>query len=239
MTSPAQRSAPSGQTLAELGEFGLIAEITAGVELATDVLVGPGDDGAVLLTDGQVVASVDCLIEGVHFKTSWSGPIEIGRKAVAVNVADIEAMGARAIGVLVGFSAPADLPAQWALDFAAGVRQECATAGVSLLGGDVTRSRDISIAVTALGTLTGSAVTRDGSQPGDVVALCGRVGWAAAGLVVLGRGFRSPRAVVEAQQVPSVPYGQGRVAAAAGAHAMIDVSDGLLADLGIWPGPRE
>ena len=235
--------AAPGQTLAELGEFGLIAAITAGPVTtagigatdsagAPDVLVGPGDDGAVLLSDGPVVCSIDCLIEGVHFKRSWSGPVEVGRKSVAVNVADIEAMGARATGVLVGFSAPGDLPAQWALDFAAGIRQECAAAGVSLLGGDVTRARDISIAVTALGTLSGSAVTRDGAQPGDVVAFCGRLGWAAAGWTVLGRGFRSPRAVVEAYQVPAVPYGQGRVAAAAGAHAMIDVSDGLVADLG-------
>ncbi len=232
-------AAESAQTLGELGEFGLIAAITAADRSeradAADqdaVLLGPGDDGAVLLSDGPVVCSIDCLIEGVHFRRNWSGPVEVGRKSVAVNVADIEAMGARPTGVLVGFSAPADLPARWALDFAAGVRAECAAAGVRLLGGDVTRSRDISIAVTALGTLAGSAVTRDGAQPGDVVALCGRVGWAAAGWAVLGRGFRSPRAVVEAYQVPAVPYGQGRAAAAAGAHAMIDVSDGLIADLG-------
>lgn len=232
MTNPAG----SEQTLAELGEFGLIAAITAGSGAGTprapEVLIGPGDDGAVLLSNGPVVCSIDCLIEGVHFKRSWSGPVEVGRKSVAVNVADIEAMGARAIGVVVGFSAPGDLPARWALDFADGIQQECRAAGVTLLGGDVTRSRDISIAVTALGTLSGGAVTRDGAQPGDVVALCGRLGWAAAGWAVLGRGFRSPRAVVQSYQVPAVPYGQGRVAAAAGAHAMIDVSDGLIADLG-------
>jgi thiamine-monophosphate kinase len=104
---------------------------------------------------------------------------------------------------------------------------------VALLGGDVTRSDKIVISVTVFGTLEGrSAVTRSGARPGDVVALCGRSGWAAAGWAVLGRGFRSPRAAVQAYQVPEVPYGQGRVAALAGATSMIDISDGLLADLG-------
>jgi thiamine-monophosphate kinase len=102
-----------------------------------------------------------------------------------------------------------------------------------LLGGDVTRARDITIAVTALGTMEdGEPVRRSGAKPDDVVALVGRTGWAAAGQLVLSRGFRSPRVVVEAYRVPQVPYGAGATAARAGAHAMIDISDGLLADLG-------
>ena len=110
---------------------------------------------------------------------------------------------------------------------------EATAAGVSLIGGDVTRARDITISVTVLGTLDGRApVLRSGARAGDVVAVRGRLGWAAAGLVVLGRGFRSPRVVVEAHRVPQVSYGAGATAAAAGATAMIDVSDGLLADLG-------
>jgi thiamine-monophosphate kinase len=97
----------------------------------------------------------------------------------------------------------------------------------------VTKARDITIAVTAMGSLDGrEPVLRSGARPGDVVAICGRLGWAAAGLAVLARGFRSPRVLVEAQKVPQVRYGAGAVAAGAGATAMIDVSDGLLADLG-------
>ncbi len=180
-----------------------------------------------------MVTSVDVLVEGVHFRRDWSEAGDVGRKAIAVNVADIEAMGARATGVVVGFSAPDDLPVGWVLDFAAGLKAECAAAGVSLLGGDVTKARDITIAVTAVGVLDGRApVLRSGARVGDVVAVHGRLGWAAAGLAVLSRGFRSPRAVVEAQRVPQVRYGAGAVAARAGATAMIDVSDGLLADLG-------
>lgn len=220
--------------MAETGEFALIAAITDPIALAGPVLIGPGDDAAVLSLTPPVLASVDVLVEGVHFRRDWSDPHSIGRKAVAVNVADIEAMGGRAHALLVGFSAPGELPTPWALEFAAGLRAECAAAGAVLAGGDVTRARDITISVTALGGLdAGSApVLRSGASPGDQVAVCGRTGWAAAGLAVLGRGFRSPRAVVEAYRVPQVPYGAGAAAGRAGATAMIDVSDGLLGDLG-------
>lgn len=221
------------QTLGDLGEFGLIGQLIADLPVVPGLVVGPGDDAAVLELDGPVVTSVDVLVEGVHFRRDWSSAYDVGRKAVAVNVADLEAMGARALGLLVGFSAPADLPAAWALEFATGLRAECAAAGPALLGGDTTRARDVTVSVTVLGTMAGRLpVRRSGARVGDVVALAGRTGWAAAGLVVLGRGFRSPRAVVEAQRVPQVPYGAGAAAAAAGATAMIDVSDGLLADLG-------
>ena len=133
----------------------------------------------------------------------------------------------------MGFSAPGDLPVGWVRDFVAGLSAECAAARVSLIGGDITRARDVTIAVTVLGGLDGRPpVLRSGARPGDIVALSGRLGWAAAGLAVLGRGFRSPRVVVEAYRVPEVPYGEGARAAVAGATAMIDISDGLLADLG-------
>ena len=220
-------------TLAEVGEFPLIAAITEGLTLSSDVRVGPGDDAAVLAIEGAVATSVDVLVEGVHFRRDWSEARDVGRKAVAVNVADLEAIGARATGLLVGFSAPADLTVGWVLDFAEGLRQEAEAAQVNLLGGDVTRARDITIAVTAMGSLEGrEPVLRSGARPGNVVAIQGRLGWAAAGLAVLARGFRSPRVLVEAQRVPQVSYGAGAVAAQAGATSMIDISDGLLADLG-------
>ncbi len=220
-------------TLAEFGEFSLIAAITTDLTLGPEVRVGPGDDAAVIEVDGELVSSLDVLVEGVHFRRDWSEAVDVGRKAVAVNVSDIEAMGARATGILVGFSAPDDLSVGWVLDFAQGLRTECAAAGVSLLGGDITRARDITIAVTVVGGLAGARpVLRSGARVGDVVAVHGLLGWASAGLAVLSRGFRSPRAVVEVQRVPRVDYGAGLIAARAGATAMIDVSDGLLADLG-------
>lgn len=226
-------STPSEPTLAVVGEFALISQITADLPAAPEVLLGPGDDAALLGIKGPVLTSVDVLVEGVHFRRDWSSATDVGRKAVAVNVADIEAMGGRAVAVLVALSAPADLPAAWALGFADGIRSEGERAAVALAGGDVTGARDVTVSVTVLGGLDGrSPVRRSGAGPDQVVAMVGRTGWAAAGAAVLQRGFRSPRAVVEAQRVPEVPYGQGRVAAEAGATAMIDVSDGLLADLG-------
>jgi thiamine-monophosphate kinase len=226
-------TAGTGKTLAELGEFGLIDALVADLPAGVDVVVGPGDDAAALTLSGPVLTSVDVLVEGVHFRRDWSEPRDVGRRAAAANIADIEAMGGRAVALLVGLSAPGELPVAWALELAAGLKAEAAIAGVALVGGDVTRARDITVSVTVLGVLDGrQPVRRSGARPGDVVALAGRVGWAAAGQVVLGRGFRSPRLVVEAYRAPQVPYGAGAVAAEAGAHAMIDVSDGLLADLG-------
>lgn len=118
------------------------------------------------------------------------------------------------------------------LDLASGLAEECTPLGVTVVGGDLTASGQIVVAVTALGTLAGPPVTRTGAAPGDIVALAGRQGWAAAGLAVLGRGFRSPRAVVEAHRRPNPPYAAGTEAYALGATAMIDVSDGLVADVG-------
>ena len=223
----------TASTLAELGEFALIETVTAGLESDAVVLVGPGDDAALLDVVGPVLASVDVLVENVHFRRTWSEAEHVGRKAVAVNVADIEAMGGRAVAVTVGFSAPGELPTAWLREFSAGLRAECAAAGVRLVGGDVTAARDITVSVSIIGVLDGRPpLLRSGAGPGQVVAVTGRLGWAAAGWLVLSRGFRSPRSVVEVYRVPQVPYGQGAVAADAGASALIDVSDGLLADLG-------
>jgi thiamine-monophosphate kinase len=101
-----------------------------------------------------------------------------------------------------------------------------------VVGGDLTRADEVVVAVTVLGAVTQAPVLRSGARPGDVLALAGRQGWAAGGLAVLGRGFRSPRALVEAYRRPEPPYEAGALAAAAGATAMIDVSDGLVAEAG-------
>jgi thiamine-monophosphate kinase len=220
--------------LADLGEFGLIAAITARLPQGSGVIVGPGDDAAVLATaDGRVVVTTDLLVENRHFRRDWSSADDIGHKAAAQNLADVAAMGAVPTGLVVGLGAPADLPTAWALGFADGLREECEPLGVSVVGGDVVRSDVVVVAMTALGDLRGRApVTRAGARPDDVVAVCGRLGWAEAGFRVLSRGFRSPRVLVEAHRRPAVPYRAGPQAAELGATAMCDVSDGLLADLG-------
>lgn len=220
-------------SIADVGEFGLIERITAGLGASGAVRLGVGDDAAVLRLAGDLAVSTDTMVENVHFRRDWSSAHDVGRKAVAACVADGEAMGAVPVGIVVSLAAPGETPTDWAIDFAEGVKEECATAGVQLVGGDTTSAPLIVITATVLADLGGLApVTRTGALPGQVLAMAGRLGWAAAGVAVLGRGFRSPRAVVLAHRVPEPPYGEGRVAAEAGATALIDVSDGLLADLG-------
>ena len=221
-------------TVGALGEFELVAQITARFPTAPEVLVGPGDDAAVVTTpDGRVVATTDLLIEGRHFRRDWSTAYDIGRKAAAQNLSDVVAMGAKPTALLVGFAAPPDLPSEWALQLADGLRDECELVGATVVGGDVARHERVVVSVTALGDLEGRApVLRSGACVGDVVALAGRLGWAAAGLSVLSRGFRSPRALVDAHRRPEPPYALGPEAVGAGVTSMIDVSDGLLADLG-------
>lgn len=220
--------------VADLGEFGLIAAIAARMPQTEHTKLGPGDDAAVIgAPDGRVVASTDLLVEGNHFRRDWSSGYDVGRKAAASNLADIVAMGARPTALLVGLGCPADLSSEWVLRMADGFRDEGEIVGVSVAGGDVVRSSIVIVSVSALGDLDGRPpVLRSGARAGDVVAMAGRLGWAAAGLAVLSRGFRSPRALVEAQRRPEVPYEAGLAASGAGVTAMCDVSDGLLADVG-------
>jgi len=217
--------------MAEAGEFPLIARLQELFTQGEQVLVGPGDDAAVLrIRKGHVVVSTDVLVEGRHFRRDWASAADIGHRAAAANLSDVNAMGGTAHSLTIGLAAPSDLPARWALDFAAGFAEECGLVGASVVGGDVTSASSVVIAVTALGGCTQAPVLRSGAGPGEVLGLCGRQGWAAAGLAVLGRGFRSPRVLVEAYRRPEPPYAAGPSGAAAGATAMIDISDGLLAE---------
>lgn len=230
MTSP---TPPPGATLSDLGEFGLVDAITSRFAQGERVLVGPGDDAAlVAVPDRRVVVSTDLLVDTRHFRRDWAEAVDIGHKAAAQNLSDVNAMGGRATALTVGLGAPADLSVAWVLDLADGIAEEAALVGASVVGGDLTASDQIVIAVTVLGEVEGEPVRRSGARAGDVLALAGRQGWAAGGLTVLTRGFRSPRKLVDAYRRPEPPYAAGAQARAAGATAMIDVSDGLLADVG-------
>jgi len=230
MTSP---HLASGATLADIGEFGLIAELGRRFPQGEQVLLGPGVDAAIVaVPDGRVVVSTDLLVDTRHFRRDWASALDIGHRAAAQNLSDINAMGGVASALTVGLAAPADLPVAWVLELAEGMAQEASLVGASVVGGDLTGSDQLVIAVTVLGAVAGEPVRRSGARPGDVVAIAGRQGWAAAGLAVLARGFRSPRKLVDAYRRPEPPYAAGAQALRLGATAMIDVSDGLLADLG-------
>jgi thiamine-monophosphate kinase len=221
-------------TVAKAGEFGLIARITRRLPSGPATLLGPGDDAAVVAApDRRVVASTDVLVDGRHFRRDWSSAEDVGHRAAAANMADIVAMGAVPTALLVALCAPPELPVVWAEELADGLGAEAAGAGAVVVGGDISASPTLTIAVTALGDLEGRApVTRAGARAGDAVAIAGRLGYAAAGYTVLCRGFRTPKVLVDAFRRPKVPYSAGPAAATLGATSMIDVSDGLLSDLG-------
>jgi len=220
-------------TLADVGEFALVRALSDLFPQGDRVLVGPGDDAALVsVPDGRVLVSTDVLVEGRHFRRDWAQALDVGHRVAAANLSDVNAMGGRATALTVGLGAPADLPVEWALDLARGIADEAGLVGASVVGGDLTGADQVVVSVTVLGEVAGEPVRRSGARPGDLVALAGRQGWAAGGLAVLGRGFRSPRALVDAYRRPEPPYAAGPLAAAAGATAMVDVSDGLLADVG-------
>ena len=162
-------------TVGDLGEFGLIAAITAQLPRGGRTVVGVGDDAAVLAApDGRVVATMDLLVEARHFRRDWSAPADIGGKAAARNLADVAAMGATPVALLVGLAAPGDLPVAWARDLVSGMAAECARTGATVVGGDVSSADAIMLAVTALGDLAGrEPVTRAGARPGDLLAVAG------------------------------------------------------------------
>jgi thiamine-monophosphate kinase len=221
-------------TVGELGEFRLIRALASRMPAGPGAAVGIGDDSAVVTTpSGSVVAAVDMVLEGRHFLRSWSSGYDVGVKAAARSLADIAAMGAVPTALLTALGLPSSLPSEWALDLASGLAAEASRAGAGIVGGDTAAADSILVTVTALGDMSGmSPVLRSGARPGDVVAVCGVLGHSAAGYARLSAGFTEPEALVAAHLRPAPPYDAGPEAARLGATAMIDVSDGLLADLG-------
>lgn len=233
-------------TIADLGEFGLISVIKEQLELAAasspatspDLILGVGDDAAVVRApDGRVVATTDLLIEDRHFRRAWSSARDVGHKAAARNLADVAAMGGRATALLLGLAVPGDLEVSWVAELVQGMAAECSATGARIAGGDTSGCDRIMLAITALGDLDGRLpVTRSGARPGDVLACAGNLGGAAAGLDLLTAGIAPGPAgldgLVAAQRRPRPPYAAGPGAAIAGATSMIDISDGLIADLG-------
>lgn len=222
------------ESMAGLGEFVVIDRLVAGRNQPDAVTVGPGDDAAVVTAaDRRSVVSTDMLVEGRHFRLDWSSPHDIGRKAIAQNAADIEAMGAVPTAFVVAFGAPGDTPVARSVELADGMWEEARLLGAGIVGGDLVSAPQWVISVTALGDLDGRApVLRSGAHPGDTVAVTGVLGRSAAGFSVCDNGIDGFDALRRAHLTPEPPYGQGQVAADNGARAMTDVSDGLLADLG-------
>ncbi len=222
-----------GTPLRELDEEQVLAAILPLFPRGEGLDVAPGDDAAVLRTTDRTIATTDTVVLGRDWLDAWSSGADIGHKVVAQNLADVAAMGGRSTGVLVTLVADPALSLEWALDLTRGIAEACVNAGVSVLGGDLSSAPPgvVMVSVTALGRLDGRPVLRSGARHGDVLAVNGSLGLADAGLRLLqaDQADRLP-AAVERQRRPRPPLSAGPEAAAAGASAMLDLSDGLLRD---------
>lgn len=249
-TEPAGAVADSALTVSRLSESELLARIFPRLALSgahtEAMLLGPGDDAAIIAApDGRTVISIDTQVQDQDFRLEWPNGyrttgFDVGWKAAAQNLSDINAMGAVATSLVVSLTLPPDTPVTWVEGLADGLTaavRELGAARCSVAGGDLGRGREISVTAAVLGTLDGGrAVLRSGAQPGDVVALAGTAGAAAAGLALLESAVdvsaltSGLRPLLDLQSRPRPPLAAGPAARESGATAMMDVSDGLLRD---------
>ncbi|MFW0792692.1 thiamine-phosphate kinase [Gordonia sp. CPCC 205515] len=248
--------APSGdsvdrtRSVGEVGERRLIAELTRAATRGDleptpgtghDIVIGSGDDAAVIDTAGPTVISTDTAVQGRHFRFDWSDARTVGARAVVASAADIAAMGGRTTGVVVSIACPSSTSVGTVLDLNAGIVDATHRLGARVLGGDLVAADQVVLTVTAVGALDGATpIVVGGARPGDVLAVTGTaLGASAAGLALfVDAEQRGDRSVLEAHpqlldayRLPSPALEQGPVAARAGAHAMTDISDGLVEEL--------
>jgi thiamine-monophosphate kinase len=223
-----------------MGEFELLARLRERLPpTGGRVRIGSGDDAAVTVPGGATATSVDLLVEGVHFRREWTDLPAIGRKALAAALSDLAAMGAEPGEAYVALGVPPDLDEDDCMELIDGLASLAAETGTALAGGDVSRAPALSLAVTVVGHAgrPEQLVARSGGEPGDTLVLTGEIGGAAAGLLLL----ESPRlaAAIPEQTAerlrqrllgPTPRLAAGRALAAAGARAMVDLSDGLAGD---------
>jgi thiamine-monophosphate kinase len=237
-------------TVAELSESELLARIfprlSEGLQEGTSLLLGPGDDAAIVAApDGRTVVSIDTQVQDQDFRLEWANGyrtpgFDVGWKAAAQNLSDINAMGARSTSMVVSLTLPPATRVSWVEDFADGLSgaiRDLGAAGCSVAGGDLGRGRELAVTVAILGTLDGrQPVLRSGAREGHTVALAGTVGFAAAGLALLESrhsiSLLTPeqRTLMDRQCRPAPPLAAGPLALEAGASAMMDISDGLVRD---------
>ncbi|WP_235931511.1 thiamine-phosphate kinase [Actinomyces respiraculi] len=241
MSTHGSTAAP-GPLVGDLDESELLTVLTPPLPASPLEVVGNGDDGAVLAApDGRYVVSTDVLVEGRHFRTDWSTPEQVGRRAAAQNLADVMGMGARPTAMVVSLVLPGSTPVAWVRGLASGLGQTCRWAGAGVVGGDLSAGDAVVIAVTVHGDLEGRPpVLRSGARPGDLLVHAGDLGASRAGLALLSAGLDpqslpadgQARRCIERFLTPVPPLEAGPALAAAGASAMMDVSDSLLRDCG-------
>ena len=224
------------ETLATLGENEALRRTVSRLKKSENTFVGSGDDAAVVKTSNdRFVVTTDTMIEGHDFKTEWSSAFDLGWKAVATNISDVAAMGAKPTALVVALAVPKETEITWLEQFADGLQAaiDHFAPNAEIVGGDLAASNQIVIAVTAHGDLEGrDPILRSGAKPGDIVAVAGTLGQAAAGLSLLASGNQDAISAyddwVNIQKRPMPPIQSGIEATEA--TSMLDISDGLAKD---------
>ena len=205
----------------------LLAQVFASSD--PNLEVGIGDDAAVIRTSNRTVITTDMAVEGVHFRLKWSSAFEIGRKITAANLADVFSMGAKPTFLVVAVSLTGNEELDWIKDLADGIAFEAKLVGASVVGGDLAKGSEITIAITALGEVK-DPILRNGAQVGDQIYLSNLTGWSRAGLAILEKDLPiesdAAKRAVAAFRAPTLNYSY--VADLAQASALSDVSDSLV-----------
>ena len=227
--------------LNHLGEFGLIERWNQQIESRPEVLLGIGDDAAILAALQQPVVTCDALVEGVHFRLDWTTPRALGNKAMAVNVSDIAAMGAQPIAAFITIALPAHLNVEFLDELYAGFNEAARDWNFTIAGGDTTRSpRDLFFSITMIGAVpeNRAPLRRSGAKHGDAVLVTGTVGDAAAGLAILNtpptvshddHAFLLERHFSPTPRLREIESVLGGILSSH-IHAAIDLSDGIAGD---------
>jgi thiamine-monophosphate kinase len=236
---------PPGARVADLGELALLDRIARRVgPPPSHIVLGIGDDAAALRSTAGALTLIttDALVEDVHFRRATSSAADVGWKALAINVSDIASMGGAATAAVISLMLPPALDARWVDDLYDGLAEAARAFDLAIVGGNLTQAPAIVVDVTVLGEAApADLVSRRGAQVGDLIAVTGTLGRAAAGLAALETGVpatAAPAAAPEvavaigAQRRPRPRLSEGRCLAGTHAiHAMIDLSDGLALDL--------
>ena len=220
-------------TISEVGEFGFLDRLLPSLKSGRGVIVGPGDDCAVVRVGTKsLLITTDALIEDVHYRRAWMSPRQIGRKAYLVNASDIAAMGGRPRFCVVSTAAPENFPSAALAAIHRGLATAASETGAVLVGGNLARAEQLSISVTLLGEAPMRPLRRRGARPGDLLCVTGTLGEAALGLLMLDRGERAARVPLRRFREPQPRLRAGELLARHRlVSAAIDISDGLVQDL--------